>query len=87
MTKKPSPIAEFRTKDVLHLREVLLGIINDKSCTRKDKIDASKLLLRSHHALAPDRSVTAKAVAQQAQKVDDKLSKAEAEEIQGLLDA
>ena len=86
-TKKPSPIVEHKEKDVKLMREILLSIINDKEVPKKECIEASKLLLRAHHALQVDRSVTAKAVAQQAQRVDNVLSKEEDEELQRLIDA
>ncbi len=50
-----SPIADHKEKDVTLLRKVLLGIVEGEKTTQKDKIEASKLLLRAHHALQAER--------------------------------
>ena len=83
---KKTPISEHKEKDVKLMRKILLEIIEDEDISKKERIEASKLLLRAHHSLAPDRTVTAKAVAQ-TQKVDVKLTKEEQKEIEGLLSA
>ena len=98
--KKPSPIATQRDRDIKHLREVQLNIIrggmlcpkcqkeNDCKISKKDVIEASKLLSRLHHALQPEKAVTAKASAQQAQQISStKLTTEEQAEIQALIDA
>jgi len=54
MTRK-NPIAKDRNKDLIELREVQLTIIRDDTATKKDRIEASKLLSRLHHALAPEK--------------------------------
>ena len=53
-----NPIAEHKERDVTHLREVLLSIVDDGDTTKKDKIEASKLLLRAHHSLQAERITT-----------------------------
>ena len=83
---KKSTILEHKEKDVTLMRGVLLQIINDEEAPKKEVIEASKLLLRAHHALAPDKTVTATAVAQQAQK-NDKLTKDEEAKLKELLSA
>ena len=86
MTKK-SPIEDKKEKDIILLRKTLLSIIRSTDGkTKKDVIEASKLLARMHHALAPDKSVIAKATAQQAQKIEV-LTKEEDEEIKNLINA
>ena len=96
--KKPSPIATQKDRDIRHLREVQLNIIRggmicpecqvkfDCKTSKKDVIEASKLLSRLHHALAPEKVITANATAQQAQHVSV-LTEAEQKEIQVLIDA
>ena len=87
MTEKKTPISEHKDKDVKLMRGILLGIINDDDSPKKERIEASKLLLRAHHSLQIDRSITAKAVATQAQKMEAKLSKEDEKELKDLLDA
>jgi len=87
MTEKKTPISEHKEKDVKLIRVMLLKIINDDQAPRKERTEASKLLLRAHHSLAPDKTVVAKAVATQAQKMEAKLTAAEEKEIQALLNA
>lgn len=99
MTDKiASPIATQKDRDIKHLREVQLNIIrggmlcpkcqekNDCKISKKDVIEASKLLSRLHHALQPTKIVTATATAQQAQKIQA-LTIEEQKEIQALIDA
>jgi len=86
MTVKKTPISEHKEKDIQLLRTTLLDIIKGEDLTKKDRIEAAKLLARMHHSLQIDRTVTAKAVAQ-TQKVDLKLTKEDAKEIEGLLGA
>ena len=57
-----SPIADHKEKDVVELREYLLRIIRNPDTPRKEGTEASKLLLRAHHALQVDRT-TVKATA------------------------
>ena len=54
MTRK-NPIAVHKNKDLVELREMLLMIARDDTATKKDRIEASKLMLRAHHALAPEK--------------------------------
>jgi len=51
-----SPIADHKEKDVVELREYLLRIIRNPDTPRKEGTEASKLLLRAHHALQVDRT-------------------------------
>ncbi|KKK94305.1 hypothetical protein LCGC14_2684180 [marine sediment metagenome] len=85
--KKTSPISEHKHEDVVHLRKVLLEIVDDDTCTKKDRIEASKLLLRTHHSLQIDKSVTATANAQAkfANLSPPKLKPALQETLRGLL--
>ena len=86
MTKK-SPIEDKKEKDIILLRKTLLSIIKSgDGKTKKDVIEAAKLLARMHHALQIDKSITAKATAQQAQKIEV-LTKEEDEEIKNLINA
>ena len=80
-----SPIKEHKEKDIIELREALLAIVREDSATKKDRIEASKLLARMHHALQVDR-VTATANAKQAQVVSaNTLTKAEEVKLEELL--
>ena len=87
MTEKKTPISEHKDKDVKLLRTTLLAFIKDDNLPKKDRTEAAKLLARLHHALQVDKTVTAKAVATQAQKMEAKLSAAEEKELQAQLDA
>jgi len=87
MTEKKTPISEHKEKDVKLIRIMLLKIINDDQAPRKERTEASKLLLRAHHSLQPDKTITAKAITTQAQKMEAKLSVADEKELQALLNA
>jgi len=87
MTEKKTPISEHKDKDVKLLRKTLLAFIEDQDLPKKDRTEACKLLARLHHALQVDRTITAKAVATQAQKMEAKLSVADEKELQALLNA
>lgn len=87
MTVKPtksSPIAEYKETDVKLMREILLCIIEDDDIPKKERIEASKLLLRAHHALQIDKSVSATA---NASTKTVKLTKEDEKEIQALINA
>ena len=86
MTKKPSPISDHKEKDVKLMRKILLAIIKDDNAPKKEVTEACKLLMRAHHALQIDKSITAKATAQQAQKIEV-LTKEEDQEIKNLINA
>jgi hypothetical protein len=81
-----SAIADQKEKDVVLLRKILLGIIEDEDIPKKDRIEASKLLARLHHALQVDRTtVRATATANPKQSLDRPLSKKERDEIDNLI--
>ena len=69
---RKSPIENEREKDIRLLRDVQLEIINDPEVSKKDKIEASKLLARLHHALQVDRTI-AKAEVKTKSPVNKKL--------------
>ena len=82
-----SPIKKHKEDDITELREVLLEIVRTDEATKKDRIEASKLLARMHHALQVDR-VTATATAKQAQvQANNTLTKAEEEKLEKILNA
>jgi len=86
-----SPIKKHKENDITELREVLLEIVRTDTATKKDRIEASKLLARMHHALQVDR-VTATANAGVLQSQISKLEKPELkpelqERLKKLLDA
>jgi len=87
MTQKKTPISDHKDDDVRLLRETLLSFIKDDELPKKDRTEACKLLARLHHSLQIDRTVTATAVATQAQKMEAKLSVADEKEIEALLNA
>ena len=81
-----SPIQTHKTKDITEVREVLLEIIRSDTSKEKDRIEASKLLARMHHALQVDK-VTAKATAKQEQtQAAQTLTKIEEEKLKKILD-
>ena len=81
-----SPIAEHKEEDVIETREFLLRVIRDPDTPRKEATEASKLLLRAHHALQIDRTtVRATATANPVDKLDKPLSKKEQVEIDDLI--
>ena len=60
MTKKLSPIEEYKGADLILGRKELLKIINKDSATGQDiknKIEAIKLLARMHKALQVDKTI------------------------------
>ena len=82
-----SPIKKHKEEDITELRKVLLEIIRNDTATKKDRIEASKLLARMHHSLQADK-VTAKAEVNQAQLIAaNTLTKAEEEKLEALLNA
>jgi len=81
-----SPIAEHKEADVIETREFLLRVIRDPDTPRKEATEASKLLLRAHHALQVDRTtVRATATANPKQSLDRTLTKKERDEIDNLI--
>ncbi len=81
-----SPIADHKEKDVVELREYLLRIIRNPDTPRKEGTEASKLLLRAHHALQVDRTqVRATATANPVDKLDKPLTKKQQGEIDDLI--
>jgi len=81
-----SAIADKKDEDVVLMRTILLGIIEDVEAPRKDRTEAAKLLARLHHALQVDRTtIRATATANPADKLDKPLSKKERDEIEKLL--
>lgn len=77
---KKSAIEDHKEKDVKLMRETMLSIINDGEVSKKDRIEAAKLLARMHHALQVDRTTvtaTAKADAlpkKTKEELNDKIS-------------
>ena len=81
-----SPIADHKEADVIETREYLLKVIRDPNTPRKEATEASKLLLRAHHALQVDRTtVRAPATANPKQSLDKALTKKEREDIDNLI--
>jgi hypothetical protein len=70
MKDKISPIEEFAEGDIIHLRTILLGIINNFEAKDKDKIEASKLLGRLHHRLQIDKQVIKTPVSPEEKKIE-----------------
>jgi len=59
---KKTPIEEHKADDIILMRKILLSMIEDEDITKKDRIEAAKLLSRLHHSLQVDRT-TVKAIA------------------------
>ena len=81
-----SPIADDRDNDIILMRKHLLVMIKDEEIPKKDRIEASKLLARMHHALQVDRSVAKPADTDKFKKKMPKLKPEHQKKIQALLD-
>jgi hypothetical protein len=53
---KKTPIDTHKDSDIKLMRTTMLKIIKDEDVTKKDRIEAAKLLARMHHALQVDRT-------------------------------
>ena len=80
-----SPIADHKEKDIVELREYLLRIIRNPDTPRKEGTEASKLLLRAHHALQVDRT-TVKATATSGPNIEKEKQEEIFQRIDGILD-
>ena len=79
-----SPIAEHKEADVIETREFLLRVIRDPDTPRKEATEASKLLLRAHHALQVDRTIV-KATANAGPNIEKEKQEAISQRIDDIL--
>ena len=81
---KKTPIEEHKSDDVILMRKILLSMIEDEDITKKDRIEAAKLLSRLHHSLQVDRT-TVKAVATSGPNIEKEKQEAISQRIDDIL--
>jgi len=75
-----SYLGKHRDKDIELSRETLIGIIGENFSSATAKVNATKLLMRMHHALQVDKIVSKGEAPKQ-----DELSKEEMDEIEARI--